>query len=278
MGPKGENMTDQKLTISATKVANGLAIIALLLIVASSITVAGYYLSGGESAIARKLMKFFYVDLELNAPAFFSGLLLLFAALLLSLTFYMKRRRDERKIAPWAVLACGFLVMAFDEIVSVHERLIEPMREVLGGQDLGIFYFAWVVPAIVLVLGLGLYFSSFLLRLPTTTFFGFFVAGALFLGGAIGLELLEGRHSELFGKEDIVYITFTTCEEALEMLGVIVFIRSLLRYLSDQHPEVGISFLGHKKEITGIDRTATVGRTSTRALANVVTRSISSTN
>lgn len=266
-------MTEQKLTINAAKVSNGLAIIATILIAASCVTVGFYYLLGDESMVARKLMKFFYVELELNAPAFFSGLLLLFAAFLLSLIFYFKRQRSETKIAPWAVLACGFVAMAFDEIISVHERLIEPMRDVLGGHDLGILYFAWVVPAVVLVLGLGLYFSNFLMRLPTVTFIGFMTAAVLFLGGAVGLELLEGRHTEIFGKENLVYITLTTCEEALEMLGVIVFIRSLLRYLSEQLPKVGISFEADPAEFAYLDRSASVRQAGIRGIASAGFRS-----
>ena len=48
--------------------------------------------------------------------------------------------------------------MAFDEGFSVHERLIGPFRGLMSNHDLGVFYYAWVIPGIALVLILGLFF------------------------------------------------------------------------------------------------------------------------
>lgn len=247
-------MKQSKLVIDAKKVSNLLAFGAIFLTVASCVSVAIYYASGEQSVLARKLMKFFYVELELNAPAFFSTVLLLIAALLLSLIYFLKRRTSEPGITPWLVLACGFTVMAFDEIASVHERLIEPMRSVLGGEHFGILYFAWVVPAIFLVLILAIYFFRFLLELPMNVRIAFVGSAALFLGGAIGLELIEGWYSELYGKEQTAYIALTTCEELFEMLGVIIFIRSLLNYISDHMPEIKIGFVNRQPSLALVER------------------------
>ena len=100
--------------------------------------------------------------------------------------------------------ALGFVVMAFDEGWSIHETLVNPIRSLLGSSRLGIFYFAWVVPGIAIVLALGLYFLGFLRRLPGLTRRQFILAAALFLGGAIGMELPgEIRYTLVHGQ--IVY-------------------------------------------------------------------------
>src|SRR5688500_10843655 len=125
-------MQNHQLLLDPGKITRALSLLALVLVIASSASLALNGFAG--HALTRKLMKFFYVDLELNAPAFFSTMMLLTAAVLLMLVVYFKRSLGQQA-APWAVLAVGFVIMAFDEIVSVHERLIEPMREVLGGQD-----------------------------------------------------------------------------------------------------------------------------------------------
>lgn len=59
------------------------------------------------------------------------------------------------------------------------------------------------------------------------------MAGALFLSGAVGFEMLEGKHvaqEGLAGKDDLYYMLLVTCEETLEMIGVIVFIYALTTY------------------------------------------------
>jgi hypothetical protein len=133
--------------------------------------------------------------------------------------------------------------MAADEVASFHERLIAPMRELWGGQDLGVFYFAWVVPGMLLVLVLGLCYLRFLANLPAKTRFAFLAAAALFLGGAIGMELVGGWYAESHGLNTLTYATITTVEEGLEMAGAIVFIRALLVYLADTYAEVRFRFV-----------------------------------
>lgn len=174
---------------------------------------------------------------ERNIPAMFSAALLLFAALLLLVITLHERNRGARDVAKWAILSAGFLLMSIDETVSIHERLIEPTRQLLGPGNLGVFYFAWVIPGSALVLVLGAFFLRFLLRLPAATRCIFILAATLYLGGAIGMELVNGRYRELHGTE-IIYHLMITAEESLEMAGAILFIYGLLRYLADHHAEI----------------------------------------
>jgi hypothetical protein len=231
-----------KVSLNPNWVARILGGLAFFLVIDSTVAVLTDYYTGHASSFAHKVVKLLYVDLEMNVPAFFSMSLLLFAAVLLAAITVFKKKQMDRYVMHWAILSCGFLFMSFDEIVAVHERLIEPMRAILGEEHLGILYFAWVVPAIALVSFLAVFFLRFLMSLPTKTRLSFLLAASLYIGAAIGLELIEGWHSEIYGKENLIYIALTTIEEALEMTGAIVFIWSLLGYIADNFKEVRLQF------------------------------------
>jgi|CXWL01.1.fsa_nt_gi hypothetical protein len=231
-----------RVLLAPGMVAGILVLLAVILIFASSAALFADYLTGHTSGIVRKAVKLFYVDLELNVPTFFSTVLLLCTSAILGTICFLDTRWSRSRAVYWAVLSVGFLFMAFDEAVAVHERLIEPMRSVLGEENLGVVYYAWVVPASVLVLLLGSFFIRFLLNLPAKTRRHFLLAAILYVGGAIGLEFAEGSHAEIHGMDNVVYIALATVEEFLEMLGIIVFIRALLRHLAETFPTVLVQF------------------------------------
>jgi hypothetical protein len=62
----------------------------------------------------------------------------------------------------------------------------------------------------------------------------FLLAALLYVGGALGLEMVSGVIVSQFGNHNIVFMFFTTIEETLEMTGVIVLIYGLLDYIATQ--------------------------------------------
>jgi hypothetical protein len=62
----------------------------------------------------------------------------------------------------------------------------------------------------------------------------FFVSGSLFVLGAIGFELIGGQHADMYGTNNITYEIITTCEELLEMLGIALFIYTLLSFMGKE--------------------------------------------
>jgi len=178
------------------------------------------------------LVPLFYVDTEQNVPTLFTVLLILVAASLLAIIAKLNGKRQSPHASKWAILSFGFLLMALDEAFQVHERLNLPVGALLGDGELGIFYFPWVIPGIALVLVLGLLFLRFLFHLPAATRFRFMLAATLYLGGAIGVELIGSSHAELHGYENWTYSMIATIEESLEKAGLIVFIHALLSYLA----------------------------------------------
>jgi hypothetical protein len=184
----------------------------------------------------------FYVDMEHNIPTYFSVLLILLAAFLLMVIAILNGKRRIAHVSKWMILSFGFLIMAFDEAFQVHERLNIPVGTLLGDGSLGVFYFPWVIPGIALVFVLGLFFLRFLLHLPAPTRFRFLMAAALYIGGAIGVELIGSRHAELHGYENWTYSMIATIEESLEMAGLIVFIQALLSYCADGNNKARFRF------------------------------------
>lgn len=232
-------MESHRISLSPAAVVRSLGAAALLLVLASTAGQLAVYLAGYPHV--HPLVRLFYVDAERNIPTGFSTLLLLLAALLLWAIAGLERRQGSRA-SHWAVLASGFLLMAADEAWSFHEKLSKPIRKLLGREDLGVFYYAWVIPGIALVLVLALVFSRFLWRLPARTRRAFLTAAALYLGGVLGFELLGSGFDEANGRRNLVYMTLVTVEEVLEMAGVLLFVWALLDYLAGRFGEVRVRF------------------------------------
>ncbi len=238
----GNETVVSRISLNPASIAGALGGLAFVLVFASIVTQLAEYSTGNSSVFLHKLVKVFSLDLEQNVPSFFSMLLLFFTALLLGFITILKRKQNAPYLFEWAILSSGFLFMTFDEATQIHEKLIEPMRAVLGGKNLGIFYYAWVVPAIVLVLFLSVFFLKFLWSLPAKPRLTFIIAGIIYIGGAVGMELVGGSYSEAHGRDNLIYIALTTIEESLEMLGVIVFIWALLEYIADTYREIEVQF------------------------------------
>jgi hypothetical protein len=233
-------VTMNQIVLNSSVVARALGAVAFLLVLASIGGQLTKYLLGHDTVYG--LVRLFDLDEEQNIPTLFSVLLLFCAALLLTIITVLKKKQKDPDVSKWAILAFGFLFMAVDEASSIHEELAMPVPGLLGDGPLGIFYFAWVIPGIAVVFVLALFFLRFLLRLPAKTRFTFMVAAALFIGGALGLELVGGRYAELHGGENLTYNILATVEESLEMAGVIVFIYALLKHIADNYKEVRFRF------------------------------------
>ncbi len=171
----------------------------------------------------------FNVDEEDNIPTLFSALNMLIAAMLL---FLQARLESVAKNRPyWLGLGMIFVYLSLDEVLSLHERLGPPLRATLGIHD-GFFYFAWLLVVLPLVALLGLIYLRFLLRLPHGLALGLVAAGVVFIGGAAGMEMLGGWYYSRHGVHNMIYICVATLEEGLEMYGVVLLIRALLRYMA----------------------------------------------
>jgi len=171
----------------------------------------------------------FGLDYENNIPTYFAALLLLGAAFLAWVVNRVARTRRDQFARHWAVLAGILAYISVDEIASLHERLILPIRHALDTD--GIFYFAWVIPGIVLVILFVIAYARFFWALSARWKRLFAAAGAIYVAGGLGMEFVGGAYASQYGGETLVYAMISTVEEVLEMVGVAVLIYALLEYL-----------------------------------------------
>jgi hypothetical protein len=234
-------MTSRLVILDPDAVARTLGGMAAFFIIANLVAVF-WTLAMGTTPHEVKLAYLFYLDGERNFPTAFSSMILFIAAVQLMVITLLEWQRGGHSQPYWMLLAAGFAFMGVDEAWSFHERLNEVVRARLGGEHLGAFYYGWVVPGLVLVGALGLLFLRFLWRLPVATRVWFIIAGVIYVGGVLGIELIEGLYDETHGDRNLVSELIATVQETLEMGGVIVFIHALLAYLGSQFGELRLRF------------------------------------
>ncbi|HYG26533.1 MAG TPA: hypothetical protein VD906_06480 [Caulobacteraceae bacterium] len=166
------------------------------------------------------------VDSEQTLPAWFSTLLLLAAAA--QLFAVARLLRDQPTGLGWLILSLAFVLLSADEAVSLHGKLSGLVPE--GVETTGLFAFAWVIPALIIcAIGFVLYLPL-LLALPRRVRNLLAIAVVMFLGGALGVEMVGGATYEQAG-DTLAYRLLATLEEALEMFAVIVLLYGLRLYI-----------------------------------------------
>jgi hypothetical protein len=217
-----------KLTLSAEPVARRLAIVVVCLCAASVAGQGVRVLS--DSVHVQEATRVFKVDRESSIPTYFSALMLLAAAAALAVV--ARRERGRPYAAHWKGLAAIFLYLSVDEAVGIHELAIDPTRELLGVR--GFLLFTWVVPAAALLVVFALAYWRFWRQLPGPLRRGLAAAGALYVGSAVGIEMIGARLHDSFGQMDVRYALVALAEEAGEMFAVVLLLRALLRHLGGE--------------------------------------------
>ena len=218
--------TDYRIVTDSERLVTGLALTAFaLLLVHSVITVYHYQVEELEWVPWRQL---FDVDEENNLPTWFSGFLLGVTSFWVWMTAAAKHRASDRWWIHWKALALGFFVLSIDEIAGLHESF----NTVTDA--------TWAIPGGILALLVGLMFFSFMWSLPPATRNAFFLAGCIYVGGAVGVEIIGAP----MDADTMTYNLTTVVEEGMEMAGVLLFLTTLLAYMARQQGgtcEVGVT-------------------------------------
>lgn len=188
----------------------------------------------------RLVARVFLLDGETNLPTLFSFSLLGLCSALLTTIALRRMASGGTHVSHWFFLAAVFFLMAFDEAASVHEKTSALLGEMLGAG--GFLYYAWVIPGLVFVGTIALIYFRFLLALPRPFMRLFLLSGALYVGGAIGIEMPEGAYAEVHGTQNFGFHLFATVEEALEMIGLALFAYTLLRVLGHEQGQARLPF------------------------------------
>ena len=175
-------------------------------------------------------LQFFDFNSEENLPTAFATFNLFFAGCLL---FYISTHKTPQEMKwRWFILAVIFFFLAFDEYAMVHDPLSRKLRPYVSDVDL--LHFAWVIPYSILLLVFTLAYLRFFFALPRKYMILFGASGFIFVLGAVGFELIGAPRTKNFGRSDIYYTVFTTVEECLEFIGIILFNYALLTYLKEK--------------------------------------------
>jgi hypothetical protein len=208
--------------------------VAILLIVGFFANVVIYNLAPSPDAPAAAFMKRFDLGNEPSLPNWYSSLALLAAAILLATVARLEQVARSAQSLGWVILSAAFVMLAADEAIQIHEMADRPIHEYLG--TTGLLYFAWVIPYSIFVLIAAMYFIPFIKHLDARIRRMFLLAGAMFVCGAIGVELIEGVIVDALGQQEgfasLQLTVAQTIEEGLEMYGVVLFIYALLVKLS----------------------------------------------
>jgi len=180
--------------------------------------------------IDNRVLKIFYLfnfNGESNIPTYYSGITLFFSSLLLFVIAI--NYKNTNQFYYWLGLSMIFVLISFDELSQIHERISYILQHQLNTS--GILFFAWIIPYGISILIIGVFYIKFLFGLPRETKRLFILSAIIFIGPVLLLEMIEGYFVDIYGYETILHYSATTLEELLEMIGVAVLIYALLDYI-----------------------------------------------
>lgn len=226
-----------RLQITSHKIGRAYSAIVIALLAMQLLTwavaAAGY---PGQYGI-RALFDF---DTEASIPAMFAAISLMTCGLLLAAVYARCRANERPHCWRWALLALVFVFLAADEAVSIHEKISEVINRFVKGD--GILSYVWVVPyGIAAMAGIVLYWP-WICDLPRSIRLRLILAAVLYLGGAIGLEMVGAWLWDNELRQSHWYTLEVTIEELCELVGVGVFICALIDYLRLLNARVLLDF------------------------------------
>ena len=188
-----------------------------------------FFFSPEELPEAAQLFNFYY---EANVPTIYSSMAIYLSAILL---FFIATNHDGLDAVYWALLGLIFIFLGVDETFQLHEKTGDYFRHNHTAL-IGVVVYPWLVTYAIAASVFLLVYLRFLFRLPREIAWLFVLSGSIFVLGAMGMEWLGGMIWK--DSEDgagystmAVYSISYTVEEFLEMLGIALFIYTLLKYI-----------------------------------------------
>jgi hypothetical protein len=107
-----------------------------------------------------------------------------------------------------------------------NEMTVRPLRVTFRFTS-GPLIRAWVIPVMAFLAVMAVAYFRFLVSLPRRSRTLFIAAGAIYIGGALGLEMAGGVYTSTY-QRDLTYGVLATFEEVLEMTGMVVLLYGLM--------------------------------------------------
>lgn len=241
---RGDNLPepDLSLRLNRRRFTRGLSLVAALVLALHLFWWVTDALDLPGEMLWRRLSN---LDAENTFPTWLSALLLGIAAVLTWLVASTEKSSGGRYRRHWWWLSLILLGMSVDEVASFHEAAAGPVRHALGLS--GAFYYGWVIPALIAVAVVAGLYARLIFGLPPRIKARLILAAALFVAGAVGLEMLSGLFAGTEARDGWPYFVTSTMEEILEIAGVILAIDTLLLYLEGRIGWIRVE-LGERSE------------------------------
>lgn len=176
----------------------------------------------------------FSLTAEQNLPTWFATILLYSAALGFAVVAATRPAGTAGR-GYWIGLVVLCLYLSLDEATDLHG--LWPKIDVGHGYAGWRAGFAWVAFGGLLVLAVGAVYLRWVLALPARVRWLFLAAGATYVTGGLGFEVL----GSLVADETFftpAYLMISTAEETLEMLGVVILLVGIATVVEGERPAV----------------------------------------
>ena len=192
------------------------------------------------------LYSLFDLDGDSSVPTWYASFSLLICSLLLVFHARISRESGCADVWKWSALAAIFLVMSVDETARIHEILggyvgVHVKAWAGEGDGDGFLHFSWVIPGGIFVGVMARAYIRFLLALPRDIAWRMVLSAAVYVGGALFMEMVDARSEDFYGAHGVYYQVGTVFEEFLEMAGVALFADTLTRYLGRRTARIALT-------------------------------------
>lgn len=174
------------------------------------------------------------VDSEANMPTWYASTLLQICAVL---AFIISYHDAPAQKTGWRGIALILLLMGMDEVAGLHNAPSRRVSEITGVGN-GYLMNAWVIPAAMVLVILGMVYLPFIWRLPSWLKRSLIGAATAYLIGAVAFEVLGSRFEYDAGGMDydaarhysFRFEMTAVAEEAYEHIGVLATLAIFLRH------------------------------------------------
>jgi len=235
-GARPGTQATEPIGISATRVA-GYLIAGSLGLIAAHLAFTWNYLHGIHFPGAIQLYVLFDAAEEVTIPTWYASSLLLGAALLFAAIAVFAARERQPLTRHWYGLAAIFLGLSIDEAADAHGAISYRMSDALDVS--GPLTYPWVIPGAIFTVAVALAYLSFLRQIDPLLRRRLLIAGALYVSGALGMEMVQATYDSMYANETF-YALLVGIEEGMEMIAIAYLIGALLSHLAPMLRRLGL--------------------------------------
>ena len=219
------------LSVSVRAVGKGLALLIVVFSVASFVGQVVSELVITENDYVDAITHLVDVNAEASVPTWYAAITLMACSVLLGIIAADARLRRRPYAGQWALLSIGFVLLSIEEIIGIHSQATRVLRSIVSITEGPGYVLALGAIGLAGLVVLGLVFGRFFMHLPSRWRVRFAIGGVIYLTGVFGSDAVGDYLRTAFGPASLLYIVVLTVEEALEMIGVLIFIVALLEYI-----------------------------------------------